>query len=81
MKNNRIENEHDITKKMLNTIRKGVNRLNENEEVTIDSEETINNDVTKEDETETEIENGLDSPEAKEEAICYGLQVFLLSLV
>jgi hypothetical protein len=68
MKNNRIENEHDITKKMLNTIRKGVNRLNENEEVTIDSEETINNDVTIEDETETEIENGLDSPEAKEEA-------------
>jgi len=68
MKNNRIENEHDITKRMLNTIRKGGNRLNENEEITIDSEETINDDGTIEDETETEIENGIDSPEAKEEA-------------
>lgn len=68
MKNNRIENEHDITKKMLNTMRKGVNRLNENEEVVIDNEETINDDGTVEDETEVEVENGLESPEAKEEA-------------
>jgi hypothetical protein len=68
MKNNRIENEHDITKKMLNTMRKGINRLNENEEVFIDNEETTNDYETIEDETETEIEDGLDSPEAKEEA-------------
>ena len=68
MKNNRIENEHDITKKMLNTMRKGINRLNENEEVFIDNEETANDYETIEDETETEIEDGLDSPEAKEEA-------------
>ena len=32
MKNNRIQNEHDITKKMLSAIRNGINRLNENEE-------------------------------------------------
>ena len=68
MKNNRIENEHDITKKMLNTMRKGINRLNENEEVFIDNKEVVNNDETIEDETEVEIENGLDTPEAKEEA-------------
>ena len=68
MKNNRIENEHDITKKMLNTMRKGINRLNENEEVFIDNEETANDYETIEDETEAEIEDGLDSPEAKEEA-------------
>lgn len=67
MKNNRIENEHDITKRMLNTIRKGGNRLNENEESVVD-DETIGN------ETEIEIDdvegenNELDSPEAKEEA-------------
>ena len=68
MKNNRIENEHDITKKMLNTMRKGINRLNENEEVVIDNEETTNDYETIENEVETEIEDGLDSPEAKEEA-------------
>jgi len=68
MKNNRIENEHDITKKMLNTMRKGINRLNENEEVVIDNEETTNDYETIEKEVETEIEDGLDSPEAKEEA-------------
>tara|TARA_Y100000389_G_C17263446_1_gene414208 strand:- start:55 stop:507 length:453 start_codon:yes stop_codon:yes gene_type:complete len=62
MKNNRIENEHDITKKMLNTMRKGINRLNENEEVFTDNEEVVDN------ETETEIKDGLDTPEAKEEA-------------
>ena len=68
MKNNRIENEHDITKKMLNTMRKGINRLNENEEVVIDNEETTNDNGTIARETEIEIENSLDSPEAKEEA-------------
>tara|TARA_Y100000389_G_scaffold92205_2_gene88823 strand:+ start:871 stop:1353 length:483 start_codon:yes stop_codon:yes gene_type:complete len=71
MKNNRIENEHDITKKMLNTLRKGINRLNENEEIVIDNEETINDNEPVEDETEIETEDdsedGLDSPEAKEE--------------
>tara|TARA_Y100001937_G_scaffold128242_1_gene203514 strand:+ start:1724 stop:2209 length:486 start_codon:yes stop_codon:yes gene_type:complete len=73
MKNNRIENEHDITKRMLNTIRKGVNRLNENEEITIDDKE-VDDDGAIENETEIEIDdvegenNELDSPEAKEEA-------------
>ena len=73
MKNNRIENEHDITKRMLNTIRKGGNRLNENEEITIDDKE-IDDDGAIENETEIEVDsteeenNELDTPEAKEEA-------------
>tara|TARA_R100001015_G_C4632576_1_gene196322 strand:- start:2374 stop:2859 length:486 start_codon:yes stop_codon:yes gene_type:complete len=73
MKNNRIENEHDITKRMLNTIRKGGNRLNENEEITIDDKE-VDDDGAIENETEIETDdvegenNELDSPEAKEEA-------------
>lgn len=73
MKNNRIENEHDITKRMLNTIRKGGNRLNENEEITIDDKE-VDDDGAIENETEIEVDdvegenNELDSPEAKEEA-------------
>ena len=49
-------------------MRKGINRLNENEEVVIDNEETTNDYETIENEVETEIEDGLDSPEAKEEA-------------
>lgn len=74
MKNNRIENEHDITKKMLNTMRKGINRLNENEEVftdneeVVDNEEIVGNEETIEDKIEVETEGSLDSPEAKEEA-------------
>ena len=73
MKNNRIENEHDITKRMLNTIRKGGNSLNENEEVVIDDKE-IDDDGAIENETEIEVDdaegenNELGSPEAKEEA-------------
>ena len=78
MKNNKIENEHDITKKMLKTLRESTNRLNENEEITIDNEEMDNdgNEIESETEIESEgSENGLNTPEGKEEASKIGEMV------
>ena len=76
MKNNRIQNEHDITKKMLSAIRNGINRLNENEESFINDK-----DIDADKGIETEIDdiedenNELDTPEAKEEASKIGEMV------
>ena len=76
MKNNRIQNQHDITKKMLSAIRNGINRLNENEESFINDK-----DIDADKGIETEIDdiedenNELDTPEAKEEASKIGEMV------